>query len=75
MDPRQLIPYVKAEPFRPFVIRLHDGRQFEIRHPEVIKPTKRAVLVFFPLDAADGEFVNGTMISPVAIATVEYAAA
>jgi hypothetical protein len=23
-----------AQPFRPFVVKLADGRQFEVRHPE-----------------------------------------
>jgi hypothetical protein len=25
-----------AQPFRPFVVRLADGRSFEVRHPELI---------------------------------------
>jgi hypothetical protein len=33
------------------------------------------LLVFFTLDAENSEFDRWTMISPVAIATVEYAAA
>ncbi len=25
-----------AQPFRPFLVKLADGRQFEVRHPELI---------------------------------------
>ncbi|MGO9921997.1 MAG: hypothetical protein ACLQIB_45785 [Isosphaeraceae bacterium] len=25
-----------AQPFRPFIVRLADGRAFEVRHPELI---------------------------------------
>ena len=27
---------VRAEPFRPFLVKLADGRHFEVRHPENI---------------------------------------
>jgi hypothetical protein len=46
MTPQTILGYVKAEPFRPFRIRLASGRTFDIRHPEMIKVLRSNVLVF-----------------------------
>ncbi len=41
-----VLEYVKAEPFRPFRIRMASGRTFDIRHPEMIKVLRNYILVF-----------------------------
>ena len=46
MTPASVQAYVKAEPFRPFRIHMASGRTFDVRHPEMIKILKSAVLVF-----------------------------
>jgi hypothetical protein len=46
MDPREVLSFTAAEPFRPFRLHLASGRTFDIRHPEMIKLHKRSVLVF-----------------------------
>ena len=46
MTPQTVLGYVKAEPFRPFRIRVASGRTFEVRHPEMVKVLKSNVLVF-----------------------------
>ena len=46
MTPQTVLGYVKAEPFRPFRLHMASGRTFDIRHPEMIKVLKSAVLVF-----------------------------
>jgi hypothetical protein len=46
MTPQTMLGYVRAEPFRPFRIRVASGRTFDIRHPEMIKVLKSNVLVF-----------------------------
>jgi hypothetical protein len=37
-----------AQPFRPFLVKLADGRQFEVRHPENIacSPNGREMTVY-----------------------------
>lgn len=75
MDPNELMRIVRAQPFRPFTLRLTDGREYEIRYPKTIKPTQYAVLLFFPLDLEDGVYDDWEMINPTAIAEVKYAAA
>ena len=44
----------KAEPFRPFVIRLGDGQALPVRHPEFLaySPNSRIATVY----AEDGSF-------------------
>lgn len=36
----------RAEPFRPFVVSLADGRRFRVRHPECILITPKASPTF-----------------------------
>jgi hypothetical protein len=38
----------KAEPFRPFIIHLADGRQVQVRHPEFLSrsPRGRSIIVY-----------------------------
>jgi hypothetical protein len=43
---------LKAQPFRPFEMRLTDGQRFVINHPEfaAVSPSGRTVVVFEPGD-------------------------
>ncbi|MEZ6235133.1 MAG: hypothetical protein R3B68_13175 [Phycisphaerales bacterium] len=46
----------KAEPFRPFALRMASGRRVEVSHPEfvAISPGQRTLAVFEPgTDSAD----------------------
>ena len=46
MSPQEFLKYVKAEPFRPFRIRMNSGRTFDIRQPEMVRVGRRDVLIF-----------------------------
>lgn len=48
MTSKEILRYVRAEPFRPFRLRMAGGRTFEIRHPEMVR-VGRADLVIFSL--------------------------
>jgi hypothetical protein len=41
---------LRLQPFRPFKIRMADGRSFEVSHPDFIaqSPSGRTVIVFQP---------------------------
>ena len=41
------------QPFRPFTIRMADGRAFEVAHPDFVaqSPSGRTVIVFQPDDS------------------------
>ena len=44
---------IKAEPFEPFLIRMGDGREYRVPHPEFIllTPSGRMAIVVLPNDA------------------------
>ncbi len=48
MTGNQLRTTLQAAPFRPFLIRMADGRSFEVRHPDflLIGPDNRTAFVF-----------------------------
>jgi hypothetical protein len=46
MAPQEVLNYLKAEPFRPFRIRMASGRTYEIRHPEMVRVTLTALVIF-----------------------------
>jgi hypothetical protein len=37
MSAREVLDYVKDQPFRPFRILMNSGRSYEIRHPEMVR--------------------------------------
>lgn len=54
MTTEQLRSALRSVPFRPFTIRMADGRTFSIAHPDVlsISPAGRTVVVYHPDDSA-----------------------
>jgi hypothetical protein len=56
MTPLEVMRRVTAEPFRPFRIHTASGRNFEIRHPEVVRVGKTTLTLSVPLaDIPDAE--------------------
>ncbi|MFM8433799.1 MAG: hypothetical protein ACKOBP_00425 [Planctomycetia bacterium] len=53
MTSEQLKATLRQQPFRPFTIRMVDGRAFEISHPEwvMVSPTGRTAILFEPDDS------------------------
>lgn len=54
MTTEQLRSALCSDPFRPFTIRMADGRTFSIAHPDFlsISPAGRTVVVYHPDDSA-----------------------
>jgi hypothetical protein len=52
MTPQTVLGYVKAEPFRPFRIRMASGQALEIRHPEMILVGRTTARVYDAVDDA-----------------------
>ena len=46
MSPQNVLAFVKAQPFRPFHIRMASGRELQVRHPEMVRVGKTEVVVF-----------------------------
>jgi hypothetical protein len=53
MTSEQLKATLRHQPFRPFTIRMVDGRTFHISHPEwvFVSPSGRTAVVFEPDDS------------------------
>jgi hypothetical protein len=61
---------LRAQPFRPFTIRLTDGRSLPVPHPEYAAITGRTVFVASP--AQDGTY---SLVDSVLIVSLDYTAA
>ncbi len=46
MSPANVLAFVKAYPFRPFRIRTASGREYAVRHPEMVFVGEANVTVF-----------------------------
>jgi hypothetical protein len=46
MSTQDVLPYVKARPFRPFRIQMASGRDFDVRHPEMVRVGRTILVVF-----------------------------
>ena len=67
MTVRQLFKVRDAQPFRPFVIHLADGRALDVQHPEFlsIAPKERTAIVYERDDSReviDVDLVTGLRI-------------
>jgi hypothetical protein len=46
MSTQDVLNYVKAQPFRPFRIKVASGRDFDVRHPEMVRVGRNSLVVF-----------------------------
>jgi hypothetical protein len=53
MTSEQLKTTLRQQPFRPFIIRMADGRSFQVSHPDwmMVSPTGRTAILFEPDDS------------------------
>jgi hypothetical protein len=67
MTSEQLRQVLRAEPFRPFVIHLANGRQLRVKHPEFVSqsPTGRTFVVWGAGEAL--EFVDGLLVAGIEV--------
>lgn len=50
MSPEDLVAFTRRQPFEPFRVVLTDGATYEIRHPDMILPTRRTVTIGIPAE-------------------------
>ena len=53
MRPEDLLYWLKAEPFRPFTIRMVSGKEYDIAHPEFVRVMRTSFVVFKPTTEED----------------------
>jgi hypothetical protein len=70
VDPSEIIKLLRSTPFQPFEMRLHDGRTFPVRHPELVLVTRRSIILAWHNNGSHGLADDWTVISPVAIASL-----
>jgi hypothetical protein len=70
MEAAALREALHAQPFRPFTLRLADGCEVPVPHPDfvAVAPNGRRVAVFHPTDD------SMSILEPLLIVTLEYAA-
>ncbi len=66
MDVRIVLKFAKAQPFQPFVLRMNDGRDFDVRHPEFIGVGKRVVTIYSDRNEPT------LHVAPPVIASIEF---
>ena len=57
---------VDASPFQPFVIRLANGREYNVKHPDyaMVSPTERSMMVYY-MDNDRAAAINVALITEV----------
>lgn len=48
MAPEELLTLIRERPFQPFRIALTDGWTFEVRHPEMVMPSRGSAVIGLP---------------------------
>jgi len=66
MDTNAIREAVLKRPFRPFILRMNDGRQFYIPHPEYVAVSRRVVSVIDHVSEA------AVYLEPILIASLQY---
>jgi hypothetical protein len=66
METDHLTEAVRQRPFRPFTLRMNDGRTFHVPHPEYVAVSRRMVVVF---DTAKDVFI---WLEPMLIASLQF---
>jgi hypothetical protein len=52
MDTNHIRDAVRQQPFRPFTMRMNDGREFHVTHPECLAVSTRLVILIDPATEA-----------------------
>jgi hypothetical protein len=66
MDTNVIRDAVLRRPFRPFTLRMNDGREFHVPHPEYVAVSRRIVVVI------DAKTESSLWLEPVLIASMQH---
>ena len=72
VPPQDILGYQKAQPFRPFQIRMTGGRVFDIRHPEMIRVGKNSLIVFTFVSDDPAIYDRWETVSPLLIESLSH---
>lgn len=71
MPPEELLALVRRRPFVPFRIHLTDGTVYEVRHPELVMPGRRAAIIGFPADPDEPLYQRHETVALIHIVRLE----
>jgi hypothetical protein len=66
VDATALRNALRAQPFQPFVLRLADGREVRVPHPDFVAVSPRKVIVIHPDE-------SWSVLEPLLIVSLEFA--
>jgi hypothetical protein len=58
-----LLYWLKAQPFRPFTIRMVSGKEYDITHPEFVRVMRTSLVVFTPTNSSNEVFERAEMLN------------
>lgn len=72
MNSQDILGYVKAQPFRPFRIHVASGRDFEVRHSEMVRVGRSSLVVFTYLSDDPDVYDKWETVSLVLIESISH---
>jgi hypothetical protein len=66
VDTNTIREAVRRQPFRAFTLRMNDGREYYVPHPEYVAVSRRVVMVINSVTEA------GVHLEPILIASLQY---
>jgi hypothetical protein len=72
MSSEDVLGYVIARPFRPFRIHMASGRDFEVRHPEMVRVGRTSLVVFSFLSDDPDVYDNWETASLVVVESISH---
>ncbi len=70
MDPDAIVDLLRKQPFEPFAMQLHDGRNFEVLHPELVLVAKRSIFLGWYKNGKGKAVDEWVILSSLAIASL-----
>lgn len=71
MPLEEVVAMLRARPFEPFAIHLDDGTRYEVRHPDQVLTTARALLVGVGAHQQEGYFDRADRVALVHVTRLE----
>jgi hypothetical protein len=72
IPPQDILSYLRAEPFRPFRISMASGRIFDIRHPEMVRVGRNALILFTAVSDKPDIFDRWETVSLMLIENISF---
>ena len=72
MTTKEILRYLRAEPFRPFRIHMASGRTFDIRHPEMVRVGRSDLVVFSLVTDEPGVHDDWDTVSLLLIESISH---